>query len=315
MMRPSRYSVQPETADSPPASLETQVTIGLPIYNSGAHLTLAVESLLSQTYRNIRLLISDNASTDGSEQICRTFAELDSRVTYVRLDRNIGGIGNHQRVRQLAKTPYFMWAAGDDIWEPTYIEECMRILVADADVVVAYTLNAEMDEEGRPVRVVEPGPPLDTNDAVARFAALTDINSVIEPFYGIIRTEQLHRAAPLFLHPGFDRILFAELSLYGKLRQVPNPLYHRRRHPGQSSACPSMRSSYLWANPNRPRRLVWPHIEYLLHFASVARRAAPNLRILIDCWRHMARWAYWHHKDLWNDVLGRDTVRRHEESR
>lgn len=312
MVNPCRYSVQPEPADLPPASLASQVMIGLPIYNGGAHLALAIESLLNQTYRNIRLLISDNASTDSTERVCHAFAELDSRVKYLRLDRNIGGIENHQRVRELIKSPYFMWAAGDDIWEPTYIEECMRVLMADADVVVAYTLNAEMDEEGQPLRVVEPGPRLDTDDAVARFAALTDINSVIEPFYGVIRTEQLRRAARLCLHPGFDRILFAELSLYGKLRQVPNPLYRRRRHAGQSSAYPSMRSRYRWANPNRPRRLVWPHFEYLLHFASTARRAAPNLHILMGCWRHLAHWAYWHHEDLWNDVLGRDTVRRHE---
>lgn len=311
-MNHSYRPVQPELSDPPAATTAMQVTIGLPTYNNGAYLASAIESLLGQTYRDIRLLISDNASTDGSEEICQIFAARDQRVVYERLDYNVGSTANHQRVRELVKSPYFMWAAGDDIWEPTYIEECMRVLMADADVVVAYTLNAEMDEEGQPLRVVEPGPRLDTDDAVARFAALTNINSVIEPFYGVIRTEQLRRAAPLCLHPGFDRILFAELSLYGKLRQVPNPLYRRRRHAGQSSAYPSMRSRYLWANPNRPRRLVWPHFEYLLHFASVARRAAPNLRILMGCWRYLAHWAYWHYKDLWNDVLGRDTVRRHE---
>lgn len=285
-----------------------QVTIGLPIYNGGEYLASAVESLLSQTYRDIRLLISDNASTDNSEQVCRSFAESDPRVVYERLDRNIGGIANHQRVRERASSPYFMWAAGDDIWEPTYVEECMRVLMADRDVVVAYALNAEMDGEGRPLRVVDPGPPLDTDDMVARFVVLTSISNVIEPFYGVMRADILRRAAPLRLHPGFDRILFAELALHGKLRQIPRPLYRRRRHSSQSTgAYPSLRTRYKWISPNRPRRLVWPHFGYLFGFAAAARRAAPSLRVLLRCWDHLARWAYWHHEYLWDDVLGRDT--------
>jgi glycosyltransferase involved in cell wall biosynthesis len=307
--------MEPGRADLARASHAQQVTIGLPVYNGGEYLAPAIESLLSQTHLDIRLLISDNASTDGSERVCRAFAERDPRVTYERLTNNIGGIANHQRVRERATSPFFMWAAGDDIWEATYVEECLRVLAADQDVVVAYAINAEMDELGHLLRIVEPGPRLDGPDPVERFAVLTNINTVIEPFYGVMRTDHSKRAAPLRAHPGFDRIFFAELALRGKLRQVASPLYRRRRHSSQSTgAYPSLRSRYKWISPDRARRVVWPHFGYLLGYAAAANRASSGLGVLLRCWHHVARWAYWHHRQLWCDVLGRD-MQWHPESR
>src|SRR4051812_18779949 len=88
---------------------ETLITIGLPCYNSEKYLTQSIESLLKQTYGNFVLIISDNASTDGTEEICRRYAAADARVRYVRNPVNIGMSGNFNRVFSLAETKYFKW--------------------------------------------------------------------------------------------------------------------------------------------------------------------------------------------------------------
>ena len=77
---------------------EPLVTIGVPVYNGADYLTLAIDSLLAQTYRNVELLISDNASTDGSSEVCAAYAQRDARVRYIRQAHNIGGVENHNFV-------------------------------------------------------------------------------------------------------------------------------------------------------------------------------------------------------------------------
>ena len=74
------------------------VSIGMPVYNGVDVLGCAIESVLSQSFRNFELIISDNASTDGSEALCRGFAANDSRIRYIRQSANLGAIGNFRFV-------------------------------------------------------------------------------------------------------------------------------------------------------------------------------------------------------------------------
>lgn len=284
---------------------QPMVSIGLPAYNGGDYLRASIESLLAQTHRDFELVISDNGSSDGTEALCREFAARDPRVIYSRLAENIGGVSNHNRVAELARGKYFMWASCDDVWHPTYVERCLAVLEADPSIVVAFAVNALMDEQGQALRTVAMGPPLDIDDTVLRFKRLTEINRTIEPFYGLIRRDALVRAAPMFKHPGFDRILFAELGLLGKMHQIPEPLYVRRIHAGQSVGThPSLKSRYRWISPNRNRRFVWPHFEYAAHFAAAALRSAPSLGARMGCLLYLAKWCNWHRRDLWQDLVG-----------
>src|SRR3989338_6956363 len=100
------------------------VSIGLPVYNGGApnKLPRTLASLLAQTYTNIELIISDNASTDDTEVICREHAVRDSRIRYVRQERNITQIPNVEFVMRQARGEYFMLASDDDWWHPEFVE-------------------------------------------------------------------------------------------------------------------------------------------------------------------------------------------------
>lgn len=282
------------------------VSIGLPVYNGAGYVAESIESLLGQTYQNIELLISDNASTDGTGAICEAIARRDPRVKYERLPVNIGGVRNHTRVVERASGDFFMWASCDDRWLPTYVERCVEVLTADPGVVLAYAINAKMDASGTPIGTVPPGLELDTDDVLQRFRDSTHIDSPIEPFYGVVRLSAMRRTAPLVLHPGWDRFVLAELALMGRFRQIPEPLYVRRIHEQQSvSTFPSLRERYRWGHgTSRRRRFVWPYVEFAMFFARIALRAAPGPSVKLRCLWHVLKWCNWHRADLWDDLLG-----------
>jgi glycosyltransferase involved in cell wall biosynthesis len=110
---------------------EPMLTIGLPVYNGGSLLARAIDSLLGQSYTGFSLHISDNASTDETERICREAAARDRRIVYNRQSHNIGAVANFRYLLQNARTRYFMWAAHDDRWHPEFVAKNIALLEAD----------------------------------------------------------------------------------------------------------------------------------------------------------------------------------------
>jgi len=121
------------------ASNSPKVSIGMPVYNGEAFIREALDSLLAQTFTDFELIISDNASTDGTEAICREYAAKDARIRYVRQAENRGGIPNFQFVLDEAVGEYFMWAAADDVWLPNFIQHCRLLLDEDRSAEMATT--------------------------------------------------------------------------------------------------------------------------------------------------------------------------------
>jgi glycosyltransferase involved in cell wall biosynthesis len=111
-----------------------KVSIGMPVYNGEKYIREALGSLLAQTFTDFELIISDNASTDGTEAICREYAARDSRIRYVRQSENRGPAPNFQYVLNEAVGQYFMWAAADDEWLPTFVSECRTVLENDMSI-------------------------------------------------------------------------------------------------------------------------------------------------------------------------------------
>jgi glycosyltransferase involved in cell wall biosynthesis len=116
---------------------KSELTIGFPVYNGGSQLSVAIDSLLSQSFRDFVLIISDNGSSDDTSSICQKAAAHDSRIVYVRQPKNIGAFANFKFVLQQATSPYFMWAAHDDCWDPLFIEKNLALLNADPRAVAS----------------------------------------------------------------------------------------------------------------------------------------------------------------------------------
>lgn len=111
------------------------VSIGLPVYNGEHFLEKRLTSLLSQTYSNFELIISDNASNDSTEKICREFCKKDKRIEYIRHNENRGATWNYHFVLHKARFDFFVWAAVDDIWDSTFLEKNMKALSENKNLV------------------------------------------------------------------------------------------------------------------------------------------------------------------------------------
>jgi GT2 family glycosyltransferase len=92
----------------------------------------------------------DNASSDRTPQICCKYERRDSRIRYVRNQRNLGAVANFNRVFELSTAPLFKWSAHDDLYHSTYLDECVRLLEENRDIILAHTGTAFIDEESEP---------------------------------------------------------------------------------------------------------------------------------------------------------------------
>jgi glycosyltransferase involved in cell wall biosynthesis len=125
--------------------------IGMPVYNGEKFIGCAIESLISQTFSDWTLLISDNASQDSTASICDMYCKKDERIHYIRQAGNIGAIGNFVFLLRSANTPLFMWAASDDEWKSEFVEACITGMNSkNADW--AFTNIVNIDTFGRIIR-------------------------------------------------------------------------------------------------------------------------------------------------------------------
>ena len=165
------------------------VSIGMPVYNGERSIRLALDSLRAQTFSNFELIISDNASTDGTEAICREYAARDNRIKYLRQSTNLGVGANFKFVLDVAQGEYFMWAACDDIRSSDFIEVNAAFLAANPGYVASTSPNGF---EGRSME----------SGNLVSFALDGDLYSRFEQFfeycwashgiiYSLVRTEIL----------------------------------------------------------------------------------------------------------------------------
>ena len=131
------------------------LSVGLPVYNGERYLAESLDALLAQTYADFELIISDNASTDRTAEICREYAARDPRIRYVRQPVNVGAGPNHNLLVPLARGTYFKWASHDDLYAPTLLELCVRELEEHPEAVLAHCREGFIDDAGTMVRVIE----------------------------------------------------------------------------------------------------------------------------------------------------------------
>ncbi|MCP5410315.1 MAG: glycosyltransferase family 2 protein [Chromatiaceae bacterium] len=214
------------------------LSVGLPVYNGEKWIAEAIDSILVQNVEDLELIISDNASTDRTESICRAVAARDSRVRYYRNNTNIGLYRNFDRVFELATGKYFKWAADSDICLEGFFEKCVAVLDARDDVVLAYprTLLLLWGPDGEEV-VSEYINNLNIEDdrPSDRFRKYLDRERINNVMHGVIRASALRKTSLIRPLPGSDISMIAELSLLGKFIEIPEPLFARRFDPETSS--------------------------------------------------------------------------------
>jgi glycosyltransferase involved in cell wall biosynthesis len=236
VIRPTAGRVaHPTTARARAATGTPTVSIALPVFNGERHLAAALDSLLEQSYADFELIICDNASDDGTREICESYVARDDRVRYLGADANRGAAWNYNRGLEAATGRYFKWASHDDLCAPTYLERCVEVLDRASDsVVLAYPKTVLIDDEGRFLAPYEDG--LDLRDAQPhrRLQALIRNLVMSNAVFGLIRREALQQTRKHGAYISADYILLAELALLGQFWEIPEPLFLRRDHPSMS---------------------------------------------------------------------------------
>jgi glycosyltransferase involved in cell wall biosynthesis len=206
------------------------ISVALPVRNGAATLTFAIESVLAQTHQDIELVISDNGSTDDTEEIGRHFARSDQRVVYQRHPTNIGMLNNFTSAERRATGTYVRWLGDDDLLDPSYVARTLEAFRDDDRRVVVTTQIVFVDPDGFETLVSDYDPSrLACPDPVERFAEmmrlLTADLAVLDPLYGMIRRDLL--LAPRRNIAREDEIFAARLALAGPWGHVPSPLARR----------------------------------------------------------------------------------------
>lgn len=271
-----------------------RLNIGLPVYNGEQYLAQALDALLGQTYEDFELIISDNASTDGTEDICRQYLAEDPRVRYIRQPRNIGAAPNHNFVFRQSRGELFKWASHDDLYGRHLLARCVEALDENPHVVLSHAWQAIIDTSGNVTRAVDYPLATDSLQVPKRFRSMLFADGG-DDFYGVIRAKILRRIAPLDSYHHADRTFVAEIGLHGPFYQVPELLYLRRDHPDRAErACPTVRTRCANLDPRRADRLRHPTVrllgDYVLGFVAAIRRAPLSPADRRQCYRYLAQW-------------------------
>jgi glycosyltransferase involved in cell wall biosynthesis len=276
------------------------VSIGLPVYNGERFLTLAIESVLGQTFTDLELVISDNASTDATQDICHQFMKADSRVRYIRHPHNVGVTRNFNGVVDHARARLFKWASADDLVAPDFVEQCVDVLRHDQSVVLVHSKTRFIDADGIdaprddfPLHLMEDLP-------ADRLQKLWERLRYCNAQYGVMRISALRRT-PLFgSFIGSDLCFLAELCLHGKFYEIDAPLLFRRIHGhAASSLTPEELVEHYGLHRNRFVAYYWRHLgEHAAMLMRVPIGGQERIRAL----RLLARRTWWQRIELTDET-------------
>lgn len=278
-----------------------RVSIGLAVRNGEQFLEDAIDSILAQTYRDFELIISDNASTDRTEEICRRYASLDARIRYQRNLANIGGANNENLTFKMARGEYFRWAAHDDVCAPTLIERCVEALDRRPEVILCYAKTILINDQGMVIREDNTGNKASSPRAHQRFSAVARARDYCGETYGLMRSAVLRRTQLQKNYTGSDRTLLAELSLYGQFHEVPEFLFYKRLHSGNYYL--DVRVRMAWFETRHAGRIVFPFWMQLHDYLTTLWRVELTPPERLRCYVFMVAWMGLFGKSLIKDIL------------
>lgn len=205
------------------------VSIGMPVYNGEKLVSQAIESLLAQDFEDFQLLISDNASTDLTGELCKEYAERDKRIIYQRNKKNLGAVANFNKVAYMAQGKYFMWASHDDLWEPSYISCLIRPLIESPSVVLAYPKVLAIAPGG--TNCWEENDEIDTIGIKSPSERVRKVHKGVvrrEAIYGLMPRDAVVRALPIPSVRGSDHVFLALIAILGEFAYIPERLFTYR---------------------------------------------------------------------------------------
>lgn len=286
------------------------LSLCLPVYNGQRYLADAVGSLLRQTFSDFELLIVDNASTDNTETVARELAAGDARVRYVRNEKNLGAAPNFNRAFELSRGRLIRWASHDDLWSADAMQVCIEALERDPAAVACHGRTVVVDEAGEEIptydatrqrppserhlpahRLYDPADRrLDSPVASERLADLLLRTHWCYEIFGVIRREALQRSSLHGSYYGSDKVLLAELLMAGRMITVPQTVFYRRDHTGNSTSLRTQTERAEWMDTSLKGRIRRPHLTLLNGYRRAIWRSGLGLGEKLSCSRVLLAW-------------------------
>jgi hypothetical protein len=254
-----------------------RLSIGLPVYNGERFLAQTLDSILSQSYRDFELIISDNCSTDGTAVICERFATADPRIHYYRNPANVGAPANYNAAFHRSRGELFKWSSSSDICGPGLFEYCVAALDSNPAAVLAFPRTRLFETDICDARDYDDRMNLLQASPYERFCAVLDNLRLNNVMNGVIRRSTL---AATKLHRPFlssDGILVVELALRGILIEVDGAYFYRRMSPESTTTLRNYEELVKHWVPEQNTHLRFQHWRYLIALQGAVLRARPSL--------------------------------------
>ena len=220
------------------------VTVGIPVFNGEKFMKRRLDSILNQTYQNFQILISDNESSDLTSKICGDYQKKENKIKYYRQQKNLGFVKNFNYLIKNTQTKYFVMAAVDDLWEPTFLEENIKILESNEKIVgsigeVNYFGN--ISNKNNPPKIVEKLKKIirkqDVNTLEKHVRSVSgEYNQKVDKYlrfnqgsfvHGLYRTKELQKNIILGPLMSWDLAFILNILKFGDLHVIEQVLLHK----------------------------------------------------------------------------------------
>ena len=280
------------------------ISVGIPAYNAEASIASAIEGLLAQTFGNFELIVSDNASTDGTRDVVEDYMLRDPRIRYERQPVNVGANGNYSHLVRRARGEFFKWSSSSDWCAPTFLEHCLEEIMAHGDTALVAPRTRLF--QGSPSTWQDYAFDIEILDEtpLARFARLYSTLRLNNAMNGLIRTSALRRTRLVEPYLSADVVLMGHLALLGKFRLLPERLFYRRMEAAFSTALQDPEAVLKHHYPQQSVRTLVQGSKRLMGRVraalSTSMPVGEKLRSLV----FVAKTCYWERTAILEDLRG-----------
>ena len=267
-----------------------RVSVGLPVFNGEDYLAEALDSILAQIYPDFELIISDNASTDRTQEICKAYAAKDPRIRYYRNEQNLGAAKNYNRVFELSSGEYFKWVAHDDLCAPEFLERCIEVLDHEPTVVLCYPRTDLIDARGEIQGKYADSLNLRSPKPHERFRQFFDTQGLCHAVFGVIRASVLKKTPLIGNYVASDRVLLGELALHGEFCELSEYFFYRRIHPQISTKANVTENEIAaWFDPGKRNKVLLPRWRRFFEYLRAIKRAPLSWSERVRCYVQVGR--------------------------
>jgi glycosyltransferase involved in cell wall biosynthesis len=284
-----------------------KLSIGMPAYNGERTIRSSIDAILAQSFDDFELIISDNASTDGTWAIVEEYMRMDARVVGIRQPQNLGANANYTRVLLEARGGYFKWASSNDWCAPSFLALCVAYLDDHPDTVLVAPRTRlfqgaldEFTEYADDISCVQ-------EDPVERFVHVGSRLGLNNAMNGVLRTEAVRRTRLIEHYRGADVVLIGHLALLGKIALLDEPLFYRRMDPTSATHMMSGEGIRRHHYPVKTARSLFPEWRLTWGWMRAALLARLSVGRTFRALRWVLRKAYWSKSEMTNDLV--DVIR------